>query len=181
MHGHYGFVELVFTVGNFVFKKGEVGNGAGVVELHSVGIQAYEFYPSGNERKVGVAEYGAICLFSCAKAVVVANQGNIGHVELVHNVALPKELVSNTEVTHVTAMNNEVDVVALIYLSYEIQRLVIPALRVAHSHEFNRCLAFAFLFYLCNVMGIYVGLTADAHIIRVIVYHVAASHEQAEE
>ena len=78
-------------------------------------------------------------------------------------------------------MNNEVDVVALIYLSYEIQRLVIPALRVAHSHEFNRCLAFAFLFYLCNVMGIYVGLTADAHIIRVIVYHVAASHEQAEE
>lgn len=67
MHGHYGFVELVFTVGNFVFKKGEVGNGAGVVELHSVGVQAYEFYPSGNERKVGVAEYGAICLFSCAK------------------------------------------------------------------------------------------------------------------
>ena len=112
---------------------------------------------------------------------MIANQGDIGNVELVHNVALPKKFVRNAEVAHVAAVDNEVDVIALVYLSYEIQCFVIPALRVAHGYEFNRCLVFAFLFYLGNIMGVYIGFTVDAYIIRVIVYHLTTAHKQAEE
>ena len=34
---------------------------------------------------------------------------------------------------------------------------------------------------LLNIMGVYIGLTVDAYIIRMIVYHVATAHKQAEE
>jgi len=112
---------------------------------------------------------------------MVAYQGYVGHTELVHDVALPQKLVRHAEVAHVTAVDNEVDVIALVHLSYEIQCFVIPALRVAHGYEFNRCLVFAFLFYLGNIMGVYIGFTVDAYIIRVIVYHLTTAHKQAEE
>ena len=112
---------------------------------------------------------------------MVAYQGYVGHTELVHDVALPQKLVRHAEVAHVTAVDNEVDVIALVYLSHEVQRFVVPALRVAHGHELNRCLVLAFLLYLRNIMGVYIGLAVDAYIIRMIVYHVATAHKQAEE
>ena len=49
------------------------------------------------------------------------------------------------------------DVIALVYLSHEVQRFVVPALRVAHGHELNRCFVLAFLLYLRNIMGVYIG------------------------
>ena len=49
VHGHNGLVEFVLAVGKFFFEEREVGNGAGVVKLHGVGVEAYEFHPSGNE------------------------------------------------------------------------------------------------------------------------------------
>jgi len=97
----------------------------------------------------------------------------------VHNVPLPKELVCYTEVTDVSAMNDEIYVVPLVEVAYKVVGLVIPALGITHCYEPDCCLVLAVLLYLGNVVGIDIGFTADVYIVRVIIYHVAAGYEQA--
>ena len=90
-----------------------------------------------------------------------------------------RKLVCYTEVTDVSAMNDEIYVVPLVEVAYKVGSLVIPALGVTHCYEPDCCLVLAVLLYLGNVVGIDIGFTADVYIVRVIIYHVAASHEQA--
>ena len=44
-------------------------------------------------------------------ACLLYTSGYVGHMELVHDVALPQKLVRHAEVAHVTAVDNEVDVI----------------------------------------------------------------------
>ena len=140
MHGHNGFIEFLFMVAYLCGKKLEVGNGAGVVEFDGVGIQADKLYPSCNEGEIGVSEYCTISLFARAQTVVVAEKYHIGYLEFVHNVPLPKELVCYTEVTDVSAMNDEIYVVPLVEVAYKVVGLVIPALGITHCYEPDCCL-----------------------------------------
>ena len=179
MHGHNGFIEFLFMVAYLCGKKLEVGNGAGVVKFDGVGIQADKLYPSCNEGEIGVSEYCTISLFARAQAVVIAEKYHIGYLEFVHNVPLPKELVCYTEVTDVSAMNDEIYVVPLVEVAYKVVGLVIPALGITHCYEPDCCLVLAVLLYLGNVVGIDIGFTADVYIVRVIIYHVAAGYKQA--
>ena len=175
VHRYDGLVELIFTVVYLVCKKLEIRNGPGVVILDGVGVQTDELYPPGNECEVGITENGTVSLFSCTEAVMVADQGHIGYFKLIHDIPLPNEFFGYAEITHVTAMDHEIYVVPLIEVVYKIDSFVIPALGVTHCHEAERCLALAVFFYLLDVVCVDVCLSADVHIVRMVVYQVAAA------
>ena len=108
---------------------------------------------------------------------MIAQQGHVGYTQTVHDVALPQKLVGYTKVAHVAAMNHEIHVVTLIEVADEVARGVIPALRITHRDEANRGLSLAVGLNPDYVGGVDIGLAADAHVVGVVINHIATLNQ----
>ena len=112
---------------------------------------------------------------------MIPDKDDIRHFQSVHDVPLPKKLFGQPEVTHISSVNDEIDIISLIDLFYKVFCLIIPSLRIAHRDKTDGCLSFALSFYLFNVMSIYVCLSTDTYIVGVVVYQIASGQKQADQ
>ena len=180
VHAEDGAVELVGAVGQLRLDELEVGHRLRIVVFDGIGVEADELHPSGNEGEVGIAEHLAVGFFAGAQTVVIAQQDDVRHVELVQNVALPQKFVGEAEVARVAAMNHEVDVVAAVEVLHEVFGFVVPSLRVAHDGNAQRGLVPAIGFNQGNVMVVDIGFSADADVVGVVVDELAAAQSQQQ-
>lgn len=128
VHANYRLFKLVPSVLYLLLHKSEIRNGFGIIIFQCIGIQADKLHIARNEREIGRAEYGFLCFFPCAEAVMISNQDHIRYFKSIHNISLPKKLFRHSEVTHVSAMNDEINIIPFINLFHKLFRLVIPAL-----------------------------------------------------
>ena len=173
VHADDGAVKLLTPMGHLVGHELEIGHRTRVVKLQGIGVEADKLDASGYEAEVGVAKHLAKGLFARSDAVMIAQQGYVGYTQTVHDVALPQKLVGYAKVAHVAAMNHKIHVIALIQVADEVARGVIPTLRIAHRDEANRGLALAVGLNAGDVGGVDIGLSADAHVVGVVINHIA--------
>ena len=112
---------------------------------------------------------------------MITDQTDIGNFQLIHDITLPQELVCNTEVAVISAMDDKIYIIPFIKVIDKVQGLIIPTLGVTHSDKTNSCLILAIGLYLFYITIIYICLTTDADIIRMVIYHIATAHKQASK
>lgn len=181
VHGDHSSVELVGSGVHLVFDEVEVGDRARVVILDGIRVEADKLYPSGNECEVGVAEHRSESFLARSQAVVVADKYYVGHLEPIQDVTLPEEFVGHAEVAQVASMNYKVDVVPAVHIVYEVLCLVVPSLRVAHKGKTQGIFLLTLRFDEGDVFLIDARFAVYAHIIRVIVYQVAAAGQRTTQ
>ena len=178
MHTYDCFVKFICPVCQFIFHKGEIRYRFWVIIFQCIRIETNEFHITGNKGEVGRTEYRFVRFCPRTQTIMVSYEGYIGNTQSVHNIPLPKKFFSNSEVTHISAMNNEVDIISLIDCFYEILRFIVPPLWVAHSDKADCLFTFTVSFYLFNVMSVYICLSTDTHIIGMIVDHTTPGQKQ---
>ena len=128
VHTNDRFFKLIPPVRYLIFHKGKVRYRFGVIILQSVGIQADKLHISCDEREVCGAEYSLVGFRSRSQTVMISDQSHIRHMKSVHDIPLPKKFLSQSEVTHIPSVDNEVNIISLIDCFYKIFRFVIPSL-----------------------------------------------------
>ena len=59
---------------------------------------------------------------------MIPDKDDIRHLQSVHDVPLPKKFFGQPEVTHISSVNDEIDIISLIDLFYKVFCLIIPSL-----------------------------------------------------
>ena len=169
MHGDDGPRGFGRKIRQLRFEKFEVGNRFPQVELQSVGIETDEPHVAGREGEVEGSEDLLENLFARGQTVVVAKQNDIRHPEAVEYVALTFELDLHPEIRHVSRVEHEVDVVAVVERLHGIFRLVVPALRVGDDGEANGIPAGRCGLDAGDVLRVDAAFALDAGVVGVVV------------
>ncbi len=138
MHGHDGFFRIGRKIRQFLLDEMEIGYGFRMVEFECVGVQADESDFSGRECVIGRAEDHAENRLSGCQTIVVPQNGDIGDVQFVENVALSFEFGAHAEIGEVARVDDEIEPVAVVECFDRLFRFVIPLLRIGNDSETNR-------------------------------------------
>ena len=153
----------------------EVGDGDGVVVLKGIGVETDEMGVAGREGEIGFSVDGVIHVGTCAQTVVIADEADARHVKPVEFALHPFEFAGETEVGHVAAVDDEVDVALGVDASDGGGRFIVPALGVADDGKTQTVAAVAFFFDGGNGFGVKLSGAAVSGVVGVVVDEVATA------
>lgn len=182
VHGNDGGTDAVGQRLSVLPHETEVGHIARVVVFIGIGVETHDVEEGGVEAEVVITKHLVVGGFAGGEAVVVADRGDIGHLEAVENAALPDIFLGEAEVGHVASVDNEVESIGTaVDVANNLLCLIIEALAVTEVGKAYGVLAGAELLNECTVGFGETGGTVDVYIVRMVLYHVAgAKHKQGE-
>ena len=183
MHGDDRTVVMTGTVLQFFFQETEVGNRVRIVVFDRIGVEANEFDVPDDKGKVFFSEQLIENLVAIADYVMVADQSDIRNIELRQDIDSPLILFLHAELGIVSSVYDEIDAVFFsIDMFYEIFRLVVAALCVAHQDEADRVFIFCRCLDKRDVVTVDIAFgNGEPAVIRMVIDQVACRQEYAQE
>ena len=152
----------------------EIGYGLVEVVLQGVGVQTEKEDAAGNEGEIGRPVHLVIDIDSGAQTVMVADQRDIGHVELAQDLALFDKFLRRSVIGKVAAMDHKIGFAASVDVCHHVGGLVIMSLSIAGDNDPQRVFALAQLSDLAGIAGVEVIRALELSIIRMDIKHITA-------
>ncbi|EEC97545.1 hypothetical protein PRABACTJOHN_01039 [Parabacteroides johnsonii DSM 18315] len=183
MHGDDRAAVMAGTVLQFLFQETEIGNRVGVVVFDRIGVKANEFDVPDDKGKVFSPKQFIENLVAIADYVMVTDQSDIRDIELRQDIDGPLVFFLHTELGIVSSMYDEIDTVFFcIDMFYEIFRLVVATLGVAHQDEADRVFIFCCCLDKRDVVAVDIAFgNGEPAVIRMVIDQVACRQEYAQE
>ena len=175
MHTNHGSIEIRSILRHLTLHIIEVWNRFGIIKLHRISIEANELDSRSYEREIWTTKHFQVSLFAGSQTVVVAEQSDKWHFQLEEFLPCPFKFTSSTKVSHIAAMNHEVDTITLVDVRDFIREIGQILMSIADEGKSDGIFRLHQLFYLDNLLGIDLCLTLHTDIVGMDIKHRVAT------
>ena len=181
MHHDDSTVETRRIRSRLLLHEVEVRHSGHIVVLRGIGVQTNEFHTGCDEREVHLAVHHAIRLIACTEEVVIADKGDIRHIQTIQDVTRPLKFLRRPRIRQVATMHDEIDVPA-VYVRHLVPCVRMPQMRVADESHPQRVLVGKSRLNPRDVLRVDTSLALDVDIIRMRLEHIIARcQEQCQQ
>ena len=165
MHDDDGAVEIGRVSRYLALHIVEIRHGSHAVVFHRIGVDAKELDTTDDETEVPGAEHPFVGLVTCTQKIMIAQQYDMGRIEVSKYVAEHPELIGCSRIGHIAAMNYEIDILTSVDIGYLSFGLGVPLMRIADKGNTQRITGIVKLTNAYNLCCIDIVFSMQVHIV----------------
>ena len=179
MHDDDGAVEIGRVSRYLALHIVEIRHGSHAVVFHRIGVDAKELDTTDDETEVPGAEHPFVGLVTCTQKIMIAQQYDMGRIEVSKYVAEHPELIGCSRIGHIAAMNYEIDILTSVDVCYLGFGLGVPLMRIADEGNTQRIAKVVELPDACYLCRIDIVLAMQVHVVGMHVENALTSNQHA--